>query len=163
MSGMIDPSVPLADFQKQLKRGRIKLAPCEVDPTLFVYEDRPKGQPPRSTYVRLDGKIVTAFVIVAPAEAYRGLRCFAVGCATPEAYQGQGRAKEVLRAAIAEMKHQLSKYGVKAFYLDACIGVENIPSQRLAEAVFGTKGKPCIDGHSREPALQYYLKVTSDP
>jgi RimJ/RimL family protein N-acetyltransferase len=114
------------------------------------------------TYVRFNRREVTAFVMFAPADAYKGLRCFSVGYATPKAYQGRGHAKEILRAAITEITHVSRDFGFTAFYVDACVSVNNIASQHVAESVFGTVGTPCTDSFSREPALQYFLKVTTD-
>jgi len=160
---MVDPSIPLRDFQEGLEKNLIKLHPCKVDTSLWLYYDEPIPGMHRITYVRLNkDKVVTAFLMVAPAESYRGLRCFALGVATPEPYRGRGNAQEIVRAAIEEVKWMSKTMGEKEFYLDACISVDNIASQRVAEQVFKIKGEPGTDGLSGKPVLQYFLKVSTD-
>src|SRR5258708_2326788 len=86
---------------------------AKTDPNLFVHLDAPNGPPEiRFTYVRLKGKTVTAMVIFAAEPPIDGKPSFAVGYAVPKAFQKQGRAKDVLVAAIADMQAGLSWNGV---------------------------------------------------
>src|ERR1700722_4862814 len=113
---MTDPSNALRSFQQELLRSGIQL-PCGVlDKNLYVHVDEPNGER-RFTFVRLEGKTVTAFVEFGSCEPIEGTRCFAIGYAVPEAYRNQGRAKEAVSAAISEMQHELGRFGV--FYVEA--------------------------------------------
>jgi hypothetical protein len=40
-------------------------------------------------------------------EPFRGRPCVGIGYAVPEAYQNQGRGKELINAAIADLQHGL--------------------------------------------------------
>lgn len=131
---MTDPTNALQSFQQALLHGGIQLQPGVLDRDIYVYFDRPNGGS-RFTYVRLAGTTVTAFVEFASCEAIEGTTCFAIGYAVPEAYRNQGRAKNAIRAAISEMQHGLGRIGLSVFYVEAIVGVDNKPSQRVAEQV----------------------------
>jgi hypothetical protein len=91
--------------------------------TLFVHRDAPNGPPEyRFTYVRLKGKTVTAMVIFAAQPPEDGKPCFAVGYAVPKRFQKQGRAKDILVAAIADMQAGLVRDGIPEFYIEAIVG-----------------------------------------
>src|ERR1700751_6138911 len=100
---MTDPSQAMQSFQQALRRGEIQLQPGVLDRNIYVYVDHPNGGS-RLTYVRLEGKTVTAFVEFAQGEAIDGTVCFARGYAEPEAYRNQGRAKDAIRVALSEMQ-----------------------------------------------------------
>ena len=101
---MTDPSNALQSFQHFLLTGKIRLEPGRLDTNLYSYVDEVDGTT-RFTLVRLEGKTVTAFVVFAQDGTIEGKPCFAIGYTVPEAYRNQGRAKEVVGAAIAEMQH----------------------------------------------------------
>jgi len=61
---MTDPSNALVSFQKEFKLGRIRVRQCELDRSLNVHHDVGEEGTPRSTYVTLEGKTVTAPVIL---------------------------------------------------------------------------------------------------
>lgn len=155
---MTDPTNALQSFQQALLHGGIQLQPGVLDKGIHVYFDRPKGGS-RFTYVRLAGTTVTAFVEFASCEAIDGTPCFAVGYAVPEAYRNQGRAKDAIRAAISEMQHGLGRIGLSAFYVEAIVGTENKPSQRVAEQVISNTPVAVTDKVSGVPAYQYVRKV----
>ena len=63
----------------------MRLRPGVLDPNLYLYVEEPSGVGGgRLTYVRLEGKTVTAFVVFAPCEPIEGMPCFAIGYAVPE-------------------------------------------------------------------------------
>jgi len=100
---MTDPSNALQSFQRLFLTGKIQLEPGRLDTNLYSYVDEMDGTT-RFTLVKLEGKTVTAFVVFAEDGAIEGKPCFAIGYAVPEAYRNQGRAKEIVRAALAEMQ-----------------------------------------------------------
>jgi hypothetical protein len=155
---MTDPANALQSFQQALLHGGIQLQPGVLDKGIHVYFDRPKGAS-RFTYVRLEDTTVTAFVEFASCEAIEGTPCFAVGYAVPEAYRNQGRAKDVIRAGISEMQHGLGRIGLSVFYVEAIVGADNKPSQRVAEQVISGTPVAVTDKVSGLPTFQYVRKV----
>jgi hypothetical protein len=151
---MTDPSTAMQSFQQELLRHKPKLRRGELDKDLYVYVDAPHGEP-RFTYVRLEGKIVTAFVELASVAPIEGTTCVALGYAVPEAYRRQGRAKEAVKAALAEMQNGLSRNGISVFYVEAIVGADNKASQRVAEQVISDKPVPMTDEISGLPAFRY--------
>jgi RimJ/RimL family protein N-acetyltransferase len=156
---MTDPFEALTSFQKALLDGEIKnLQAGELDRDLFVYLDQPTGVT-RLTYVRIDRQSVTAMAILVGTEPMKGLPCFQAGVAVPVALRGKGYAKSVLAAAIAELKHGLSRNKVGSFYVEAIVSVDNEPSKRVAEATISATPVAVTDEYSGQPALQYVRKV----
>jgi hypothetical protein len=155
---MTAPTNALQSFQQALLHGGIQLQPGVLDKGIHVYFDRPKGGS-RFTYVRLAGTTVTAFVEFASCEAVEGTPCFAVSYAVPEACRNQGRAKDAIRAAISEMQHGLGRIGLSVFYVEAIVGADNKPSQRVAEQVISDTPVAVTDKVSGLPAFQYARKV----
>ncbi len=93
----------MKSFQQELRRGGIAIQAAKTDPKLFVHLDAPNGPHEiRFTYVRLKGKTVTAMVIFAAQPPEDGKPYFAVGYAVPKRFQKQGRAKDILVAALAD-------------------------------------------------------------
>lgn len=64
---MTDPSDGLKSFQQEIRRGNLRVRRAKSDSDLFVHLDTPLGAL-RYTYVRLEGKTVTALVMFAMAE-----------------------------------------------------------------------------------------------
>jgi hypothetical protein len=96
---MTDPFSALQSFQEMLLRGRLQLQRGVLDRDLYLLVDNPNGET-SLTYVRLDGNTVTAFVEFVVCHPIAGKPCVNVGYAVPEAHRNQGRATEILRAAI---------------------------------------------------------------
>jgi hypothetical protein len=99
------------------------------------------------------------FVLVDP---FDGSPCFQIGYAVPERYRGRGRAKDIVVAAIAELKRGLTGNAVPAFYIGAVVGTDNEPSMRVAAATISTSPVSITDHVSGLPALHYLLKIEKD-
>lgn len=158
---MTDPFEALKSFQQALRRGVIQLQRGAVDLNLYLHVDSPNGQL-RFTYVRLEGKTVTAFVNFAKCDPIEGRPCFNIGYAVPEAYRNQGRAKDAIGAAILEMQHGFARNGVPTFYVEAIVGVDNKPSQHVAEQAISATPTAVTDQVSGLPAFQYVRKIVSE-
>jgi len=157
MASMTDPSNALHSFQEALLRRGMQLQRGAVHPELYLNTEDANGQP-RFTYVTLEKTTVTAFVNLVLCAPIEGTPCFQVGYAVPEAYRRQGRAKIVLRMAIAELQHGFSGLG-PALYVEAIVGVDNVPSQRVAEQAISATAVAMTDGVSGLPALRYLRKL----
>ncbi len=158
MARMTDPFEALTSFQQALLDGEINLQAGEVDPDLFLHVDHPTGVT-RFTYVRLDRQSVTAMAIMAGTKLMHGLPCFQAGVAVPVAYRGKGYAKSILAAAIAELKHGLSRNKISSFYVEAIVSIDNEPSKRVAEATISATPVAVTDEQSGLPALQFVRKI----
>jgi hypothetical protein len=153
---MTDPSTAMQSFQQVLLAGKIKLQRGALDPDLYVYADKPNGEP-RLTYVKLEGTTVTAFVEFIPCQHIEGTPCFGIGYAVPEAYRNQGRAKDAVSAAILEMQKGLGRHG--PFYVEALVAADNKSSQRVAEQAISDKPEAVTEHISGLPAFRYVRKV----
>jgi len=158
MPGMADPHAALLSFQQALADGEIQLRPGELDPKLFLYADQPNGRA-RFTYVRLNNRTVTAFVNLAVADPIEGMPCFQIGYAVPEAFRGQGRAKDAVKAALAELKNGIARANITTFYVEAVVGKDNEPSKHVAAATISSKAVEITDQDSGLPALQYVRRI----
>ncbi len=159
---MTDPSDGMKSFQKELRRGGIAIQVTKTDPNLFVHLDAPNGPPEiRFTYVRLKGQTVTAMVIFAAQRPEDGKPYFAVGYAVPKRFQKQGRAKDILVAALADMQDGLFRNGFPEFYIEAIVGAANVASRKIAEQVISDEPEAITEGLSGLPAFKYVRRITS--
>jgi hypothetical protein len=157
---MTDPSDAMISFQQGLAAGEIPLQKGALDPDIFVHLDRPNGLT-RFTYVRLNHQTVVALVMFVITDPLDGIPCFQIGYAVPEAYRGQGYAKSIVKAGIAELKNGLSRAHPAGapFYVEAVVGIDNEASKRVAEATISTTPDAVTDSVSGLPALHYVRKV----
>lgn len=159
MPALIDPLNALLSFQRALQRGAVQPVRGALDPTVLAYRDEPNGEL-RLTYARMEGQRVAALVNFATAEPIEpGLPCFGIGYAVHEKYRGQGRAKSLVEAAIAELTTGLARNSLRAFHIEAVVGADNFASQKIAQATISATGKPGTDVFSGVPILQYVRKV----
>jgi hypothetical protein len=159
---MTDPSDGMKSFQQELRHGGIAIHVAKTDLNLFVHRDAPNGPPEyRFTYVRLKGKTVTAMEIFAAQPPEDGKPYFAVGYAVPKRFQKQGRAKDILVAAIADMQAGLVRNGIPEFYIEAIVGAGNMASRKVAEQVISNEPEAITEGLSGLPAFKYVRRITS--
>jgi RimJ/RimL family protein N-acetyltransferase len=155
---MVDPLNALLSFQQAFLSGQIELQPAILE-GLYSHLDEPDGER-RLTYVRMDGTTVTAFANFLQCDPIEGLPCLAVGYAVPEAYRNQGRAKEIVNAAMSDLRQVLGQSGQHpAFFVEAIVGAANIASQRVAEQVISAESEAITDQLSGLPALRYVRRV----
>jgi hypothetical protein len=157
MASMTDPSNALHSFQEALLNGGMQLQRGAVHSELYLNTEGANGQP-RFTFVTLEKTIVTAFVNLVLCGRIEGTPCFQIGYAVPEAYRRQGRAKTVVSMALAELQHGFSGLG-PALYVEAIVGVDNAPSQRVAEQTLSATSEAITDAVSGLPALRYVRKM----
>ncbi len=155
---MTDPMNALRSFQEEYLLHQPQLEHAVTDPNLYAHYDMAEGEL-RVTYVRLEGKTVTALVNLSPSDPVKGSRCYSIGYAVAEAYRNQGRAKEIVTAAISEVTHQLAKTGQKIFYIEAVVGTDNQASQRVAGQVISDAPTPITDQVSGLPAFYYRRRI----
>lgn len=153
-----DVAGALKSFQQALAAGAITAQRGDLDRDMLVHMDRPNGET-RLSYARMDGRAVVALVQFIPCDPIESEPCFNVGWAVDEAYRGQGRARGAVVAAIKEMQNGFIRAGVKAFWIEAIIGEDNVASQRLAEKVLSEPVKKAPDSDSGDPIVQYLRRI----
>ena len=130
-----DPALSLEAFQQAIMTGEIILDSGLVDPDLYVLRDHPAKGRPRFTFARIrEDATVTAFAVAVLAEPVNGLPCFQIGYAVPKRFRKQGRAKAIVGAALAELRHDLED-AVPVYFIAAVVGVDNPISQAVATAM----------------------------
>lgn len=87
-----------------------------------------------------------------------GVVCYNVGYAVNEGHRGRGLAVEAVNIGIANLKNELSRTGLKIFYLEAVIDLMNIHSVRVAEKLFASSGVAMNERDTGTPAL-YFKKL----
>lgn len=154
MPEMTDPSAALASFQRDLSGGLLPLQRGMLDPNLSVLFDRPGGRP-RYIYLSIEQRLIAGLVILAMVDVVAGEPCFQLGVAVPRDYRGQGRAKKIVKAALAELRHGFAKNNLSAIHVEAVVSVDNIPSQRVVAACLLADPLAITDRVSGLPALHY--------
>ncbi|MER8562063.1 hypothetical protein [Mesorhizobium sp. M0578] len=101
---------------------------------------------------------MTAIAILAVFEPIEGLPCFQLGYAVPEQYRNQGRAKAVVKAALAELQHGIANANIHTFYVEAVVGADNPVSQAVAAATISDQPEAGSDRFAEVPVLQYVRK-----
>lgn len=153
-----DVASALKSLQRALNAGEISLQAGVLDGELFVHMDHPNGEL-RLTYVRLEGRKVTAMVQFIKCDPVDGEPCFSVGWAVPEELRGQGRAGEALIAAVKELRHGFAPHGMGAFWVEGVVGANNKASQRVAEKVISAPVSEDTDCYAGVPIVQYLRRI----
>lgn len=144
----------LKSLQIAVGNKQVFLQPCELYPDLRVILDRPQGTL-RITYAIFQRAKVAAIALFAEAGRIEGIPCFQLGYAVIESMRGQGLASDIVSQGMGELVHGLKRNGAKQFYVEAIVGIDNEPSNRLAKRLISDKPKAITDEFSREPAFQY--------
>lgn len=156
---MTDPSDALALYQQAFVAGAIPLQPGTLDRDLFVGVDQPNGNV-RFSYMRVNGRTLSALVMFAQSRLVDGYPCFSVGYAVPEAYRRRGLASSSLAAGLAELEHGLRRASIPQIHVEAVIGADHTASQKVAEVIFPDPPKEIVDSVSGLPAFHYIRKIT---
>lgn len=158
MKSLPNPHDALPSLEEAIACGDVRLQKCSVDPTLSVTVDKPNGEV-RLTYVTLEGGKVTALVMAVQCDPFESNPCFNIGYAVAANCRGQGRATEIVKAAIAEMEHGFGRSGIKVFFVEAIVGEGNIASIRVAEKAISSSYNSKVDAFHGVPIRQYLKKV----
>lgn len=159
---MTDPSDALRSFQQAFAQGGMDLQRGTLDPVLYLYVDAPTGKT-RFTYAKAERLVVTALAIFAAVDLTNGMPVFQVGYAVSPKFQGQGRAKDIVAAGIAEMRYGFTRTPMQAFVVEAVVGIDNPASQRVAEQVISAHRSAITDSVSGLAAFRYERTVEVRP
>lgn len=155
---MVDPMDALLSLQPAIESHRVELQPCALFTDLALLIDYPNGHK-RTTYVRQPDGVAAAIVMVAEVDPYEGLPCFQLGYAVLTTHRGRGIGLRIVEDAIAELRHDLKRAGLKAFYVEAVVSPSNVPSNKIASRLIAATPSLITDMDSGEPALQYLRRI----
>lgn len=164
MSGqMADPHQGMLSFQQGLRAGILDLALVSPHKDLYSHFDVPAPGIGRLTYVRLseDQRSVMAFLSCVMNGEVDGYPCVAFGYAVPADLRNRGLAKQIMRDVIQDQIRQARRAGHASVYIEAVVGVTNVPSQRVAEAVLAVEREQIVDSGSKQPAYRYTQRFDS--
>ncbi len=154
MAAFVDPYEGMLSFQQTLRQGILELSPCATDANLFVHGDQPDGLF-RLSYAHLLGQEVTAFASFVRGESSASEQRFQVAYAVPVALRNQGRAKAVLRAAIAEMRQGFARTQLKAVLIGAVVRPDDIAARHVAATALTQADQTFLDEATGKPVLFY--------
>jgi len=160
MPGMTDPSSALQSFQIAMVSGQLSLQRGALDHDVFLHFDQPNNRP-RFTYVRVEGSTVTAMAMFVADVPMDGKPFFDLGYAVPAAYRGQGRAKEIVAAGLAELAKGMGRTRAPSLFVQAVVGKDNAASQHVAVATISAEPTEIIDSVSGLPALRYFHEFST--
>lgn len=157
MPSMTDPMNGLKSLQAEIHNG-IPLSPCKLNSDLQMFYDQPNGRH-RFTFVKIESNIIRSFATFVIVEPINDLPTFNLGYAVPEEFRGAGLAMEIVEKSIAEVKAEFKRNGINSFYVEAVVGVENIPSQKVSAKLLSSNFEEITDSFSGERAYHYQLLV----
>lgn len=158
---MTDPAEALLSFQEALTNNVIKPRPCRWNKALSVFEDKPgDGNELRVTHAKIVEGVAQGIVLYAIVDSVESLPCFQIGYAVQSKLRGQGIGNILLSESMEEMKLELQGVGIKEYFLEAVVGIQNVPSNKLAARLLSTRPEHITCQSSGEPALQYLKKIT---
>jgi RimJ/RimL family protein N-acetyltransferase len=155
-----DPMTALERFQQSLDQ--IALTPSQSDPDLLFVLDQP-GASTRLTFVRLADGVVTAFAMFFAQDPTDGVLLFHGFFAVPPAYRNQGRAKDIVKAAMQQIASGFAQAPVDAIRVGVTVDTGNLVAQRVAAAVISPKPEAIRDPASGLPALHYSATLKRKP
>jgi hypothetical protein len=161
MALMPDPMEALVSLQAIVRRGPqvmqregLKVQAAERAPGVQVILDTPLGNT-RITYAKIEQGRVKALAIFVHHDPIDGIPTFNIGYAVPEFYRGRGWGADIVEQAIQEMRLGLGRKGVPRFYVEAVVGVDKIPSHRVAEKVISSSPISSTDSFTELPVKAY--------
>ena len=160
MAALTDPTPAMVSFEQAIRDGHIKVRKAALDSAVVFYADQVPSGASRFAYARMNGPSVIAFANFVSNGHIDRIPVFQVGVAVPQAERGKGRAKHIMAVGIAELKHGLSRAHPGAeFFVEAVVGLDNLPSQNVAAGVLSARPKPITDEISGLRALHYIRKL----
>jgi len=158
MPQMTDPHDALVAFQQGLDDGEIPLQQAKEDPDIWICRDQPNGNT-RLSYLLVRDRIIVALAMIVHDGFSAGSPCFGVGYAVHEGYRGKGLGNRIASSATKEFVSGMVGAGVKSFFLEAIVGVDNLASRRIAEKIISASARGITDSVSGLPALLYSRRI----
>ena len=157
---MVDMNAAMESFQGALDQGLISPLRGELDDDLHVLQDVAGGLL-RITYVYMTNDRVTAFASIAQCDPLEGKPCFQIGYAVDEEHRGQGLAKKITAASMAEFSNGLTRNGANNFVIEAAVDTENEASLAVARAVIAESWTDAKDHNTGQP-IRLFHRIYGD-
>ena len=148
----------LLSFQEALSQQLITPRPGQFNSSLSVMEDNPNGEL-RITHARIVAEEVHGTVMYCVVDPVDLIPCFSVGYAVSEERRRQGVGATLLQESIEELRRKMFRVGVKDFYIEAIVGINNVASNGLATKILARDPVSTTDKVSGEPAFQYLKRI----
>jgi len=152
MASPADPIAALNMFQREL--GNLTLRRSQTDPKLLFVLDQPNGIS-RLTFVRMDGHAITAMAVFIASQATEDSITFHAFYVVPEGYRNQGRAKEIVGAALRQIEHGFPGVNVHTISVQVTVDADDTAGRKVAAATISPDPTPVIDEVSGRPAFRY--------
>ncbi len=158
MSNMTNPLEGLLELQAGIESG-LQMIECPGDSGLSVVFDQPEGVI-RMTYAMIEDGVVSGYTVFVKDQPIGGVDVFDIGYAIREEYRGKGLATRIVTSSI-ELLTDTMRFGghFDSYYIEAIVGVGNLPSNKLARKIISDSPKQIVDEHSGEDAYQYLRLV----
>jgi hypothetical protein len=92
-------------------------------------------------------------------EPVEGVPCFQLGYAVLDSARNAGLGSAIVAKSIEEISDGFKATPLKKFYVEAVVGRDNLPSNKIAAKVLAGKATEITDVFSGEPALRYLRLV----
>jgi hypothetical protein len=159
MPVMTDPMAALNSLQQVIDNRLVVLQRCKVHRGLQLLLDEPAPGKTRFTYANISNGKVIAIAMFALADRVNGVPCFQLGYAVLESMRNTGLGEATVRKSIEEISKGFKATPLQRFYVEAIVGVSNIPSNKIATKILSPAPTECTDALSGQPALQYLRLV----
>ena len=104
-----------------------------------------------------------AFANLSLTDPLVGKILFQIGYAVPIGHRKKGLGQKIVRIALDEIDHGFRRAKTPMFYVEASVLNSNVPSQRLAEKVFGASKQSGFDEQSGEALKLYRILLGKKP
>jgi hypothetical protein len=159
MPAMTDPMAALNSLQRALDNKLVFFQRGKLHRDLQVLLDEPAPGKTRFTYASISNGKVMAIAIFALADPVGGVPCFQLGYAVLESARNGGLGAAIVAKSIEEISNGFKATPLKKFYVEAVVGISNVPSNKIAAKTLAATPTDCTDAFSGEPALQYLRLV----
>jgi len=145
----------LNSLQQAIDNRLVIFLQCKVHRDLQMFLDEPAPGKPRFTYANISNGRVMAIAMFAPGDRISGVPCFQLGYAVLGSMRNSGLGAATVRKNIEEISNGFKATPLQRFYVEAIVGVSNIPSNKIAAKILSLAPTECTDVFSGQPALQY--------
>lgn len=151
---MTDPMTSFRSFQSAFVEGLISPQECRLGQNLYMLQDDANGSL-RMTYAKILNRKVIAAVSFVLVEPLNGTPCFACGYSVDPEHRNQGVGTALMEESIAEITRGFGQHVDGQFYIEAVVGVENLPSNKIARKILEDVENQVVDQVSGEDAFRY--------